>query len=85
MGKNYGKDKITKQMQDVAIDILSDLLMTKTMDDVIKVYNNAMKKYDLSEDPFTHFPCTFETACKNSLELEKQKMIERYGHCDGLE
>lgn len=30
-------------------------------------------------------PCAPEEYCKNRLEYDRQTMIERYGHCDGLE
>jgi hypothetical protein len=55
------------------------------MDEVVSVYNKVMEEYELCEDPFTHTPCTFEEFCKMQIEYEKQAMIEKYGHCDGLE
>jgi hypothetical protein len=55
------------------------------MDDVIRVWEEVFKQYGLCEDPFTRTPCTPAEYEKSSLEYEKQTMIERYGHCDGLE
>lgn len=77
--------KITKTMQKVAADILTQFMFTKDMDDVIKTWKDIYKQYELCDDPFTHTPCTPEEYSKNRLEYDKQVMIERYGHCDGLE
>ena len=77
--------KITKTMQKVAVDILMEFLFTNNMDEVVDAYNRVMKQYDLYEDPFTRCPCTPEEYYENTLEYERQTMIERYGHCDGLE
>lgn len=77
--------KITSTMQKVACDILTQFLFTRNMDEVVAAYNKVMEEYELCEDPFTHTPCTFEEYCKMQIEYEKQAMIERYGHCDGME
>lgn len=77
--------KITSTMQKVAADILMQFLFTHNMDEVIKVYNNVKEQYDLYDDPFTGVPCTLKEYCESELEYEKQIMMERYGHCDGLE
>ena len=77
--------KITKTMQRAAADILTEFLCTRNMDEVVDAYNRVFEKYGLCEDPFTGFPCTLEEYCESKLEYEKQAMIERYGHCDGLE
>ncbi len=77
--------KITSTMQKVAADILIQFMFTRNMDEVIEVFNRVMEQYDLHDDPFTGVPCTFDDYCKNTIEYEKQVMIERYGHCDGLE
>ena len=83
MGKTA--PKITKRDQRVVSEILTQFMFTKDMDDVIKVWNEIFEQYDLCEDPFTRTPCTPDEYYKNCLEYEKQTMIERYGHCDGLE
>ena len=77
--------KITNTMQKVAADILTEFLFTSDMDDVIAAYDRVFKRYGLCDDPFTGCPCTPEEYCENQLQYEKQTMIERYGHCDGLE
>ena len=77
--------KITKTMQKVAADILMRFVFTRNMDEVVEVYNKVMEQYDLHTDPFTGTPCTLDEYCKNILEYERQIMIEKYGHCDGLD
>lgn len=77
--------KITKTAQKVAADILMEFLFTNNMDDVVKAYDRVMEQYGLCEDPFTRCPCTPDEYWDNKLEYEKQTMIERYGHCDGLD
>lgn len=77
--------KITKTMQRVAADILMEFIFTQNMDEVIQTYDRVFKRYELCNDPFTHTPCTTEEYCKNKLEYERQIMMERYGHCDGLD
>ena len=77
--------KITKTMQKVATDILMEFMFTRDMDEVIEAYGRVMKRYGLCEDPFTSCPCTPDEWYDSQLEYEKQTMIERYGHCDGLE
>lgn len=74
--------KITKTMQKVAVDILMEFMFTQDMDEVVEAYDRVFERYGLCNDPFTHTPCTPEEYCKNSLEYEKQVMIERYGYCD---
>ena len=83
--ENKKKPRITSTMQNVAIDVLNEFAVARTMDDVVQAFYKVMERYDLHSDPFTGFPVTFETFCKNSLERNKQEMIARYGHCDGLE
>ena len=77
--------KITARDQRTAASILCDFRCTENMDDVIRVYNELVERYGLCFDPFTSMPCTPEEYCENQLEYEKQVMMERYGHCDGLE
>lgn len=77
--------KITKQMQKVAADILMEFLCTSNMDEVVEAYNRVFKRYGLYEDPFTKCPCTPDEYWDSQFEYERQTMIERYGHCDGLE
>ena len=77
--------KITERDQRIASDILTQFMFTKTMDDVIKVWDKIYKQYELCSDPFTGIPLTQKEYCESKLEYERQTMIEKYGHCDGLE
>ena len=77
--------KITKPMQKVAADILVRFMFVKDMDDVNAAWDEVYNQYGLCDDPFTHTPCTPEEYAKNILEFDRQVMIARYGHCDGLE
>lgn len=77
--------KVTKTMQKVAVDILMEFMFTRDMDEVIEAYKRVLEQYGLCEDPFTSCPCTPDEYYESKLEYEKQAMIERYGHCDGLE
>lgn len=82
--------KITKTMQKVAVDILEDIeiyMMTHddTPDGIIQIFDRVFNEYGLCRDPFTGMVCTSEKWGKNQLEYERQIMIERYGHCDGLD
>lgn len=77
--------KITKRDQQVAADILTQFMFTKTIEEVMDVWGNIFDQYDLEPDPFTGTPCVPEEYCKNKLEYKKQTMAEKYGHWDGLE
>lgn len=79
------KIKITPVMQTVAADILTRFMFIRNMDDVMKVYDEVFEAYGLHEDPFTGVPCTTKEYFENRAEYNRQLMIEKYGHCDGLE
>ena len=84
--------KITHPMQQVAVNILSDfevLTMTHngpyTFEEIWEIVQKHVDGYGLCEDPFTRMICTSKEAIENQLEYDRQTMIDRYGHCDGLE
>ena len=83
MGKN--KRKITNTMQEVAADILIQFAFVENKEEFWKVYKEVYKDYKLCDDPFTHLPCSSREYSENHLEHDRQVMMERYGHCDGLE
>lgn len=88
--KNNKKFIVTNTMQKVAVDILEDIeaYMMSTNNvpkEIVEIFNKHKKKYELCEDPFTYTICTTKEWAKNSLEYDKQIMMERYGHCDGLD
>ena len=55
------------------------------MNEVIKAYDRVFERYGLCRDPFTYCPCTPDEYYERQLEYERQTMINRYGHCDGLD
>ena len=77
--------KFAKEAQKAAADILTRLLFAQDMDDVVGVWDCIYEEYNLCDDPFTGCPCTPDEYCKNKLEYDRQTMMERYGHCDGLD
>lgn len=77
--------KITKKDQRIVAEILTKFAFTNNMDDVMAVWDNIFQEYGLFQDPFTGLPCTWDEYSKNKIEYERQTMIERYGHCDGLD
>lgn len=84
--------KITNTMQKVAVDILSDfeiLTMSHngpyTFEEIWEIVQKHVDGYGLCEDPFTTMICTSKEYAENRLEYEKELMMERYGHCDGLD
>ena len=80
------KDKVVSdKAQRIAASILTAFMFTRNMEEVMEVWKNVYEEYGLQDDPFTHCPCSSKEAIENQLEYERQVMIERYGHCDGLE
>ena len=77
--------KITNKEQRVAADILTQFMFTKDMKEVLQIWDDIYEQYGLCDDPFTHTPCSPEDYAKNSLEYRRQVMMDRHGHCDGLE
>jgi hypothetical protein len=84
--------KITHPMQQVAVNILSDLevlTMTHngpyTFEEIWAIVQKHVDGYGLCEDPFTRMICTSKEYAENSLEYDRQTMYEKYGHWDGLE
>lgn len=77
--------RISEREQHTAAEILTAFMFTNTMDDVRRVWESIYDVYELCDDPFTLCPCSPKEYAQNRLEYDKQAMIERYGHCDGLE
>lgn len=82
--------RITHAQQQVAADILCELEYTIWMDglteqQIVDFIKKKTKEYRLERDRFTHSLCTSKEAAESSLEYDRQTMIERYGHCDGLD
>ena len=76
-------------MQKVAVDILQEIeiymmSVKEYPDEIQQIFDKMYERYELCKDPFTGMVCTTKEFFENQLEYEKQCMIERYGHCDGL-
>ena len=75
----------TEMIQRIVADILTQFMFVRTMEDVHRVWKDVYEQYDLCDDPFTGCPCSNEDYADNNPEYQRQAMIERFGHCDGLE
>lgn len=80
------KPKYSERTLKVICDVLIRFLIECGKDEAVcDVAEKIQKQYGLMDDPFTLLPCTPKEYCENSLEYRRQTMIEKYGHCDGLE
>lgn len=79
------KSKISEKEQRIVAEILILFMFSKNMKEVFEIWDKIYKDYGLCTDPFTGCPCSSKEYAENQLEYEKQMMIEKYGHCDGLE
>lgn len=79
------KHKITNGEQKAAADILTRLIFAKNIKEVQFIIDEVYIYYELNIDPFTKLPCSNKEYAKNYIEYQKQAMMEKYGHCDGLE
>lgn len=84
--------KITHTMQQVAVDILQDFEVLTMVhngpysaEEIWAIVQKHIDSYGLCEDPFTRMICTSKEYADNSLEYDKQIMMNLYGHCDGLD
>lgn len=83
--KTPKKRPITDKEQRIAAEILTAFMFTKDMDDVMRVWKAVYNQFALCDDPFTGCPCSSKEYLENRAEHDRQIMIDRYGHCDGLE
>lgn len=79
------KNKITLKEQRVVAELLTAFMFCKDMDEFTKVWDHFYDLYELQDDPFTNCPCAKKDYYNSQLEYEKQIMMEKFGHCDGLE
>lgn len=82
---------ITHPMQEVAVSIAEDLailLMTKDkyipIEKISELYKSVMERFKLDKDPYTTMPCTTKEYVKNSIQIQRDIMMEKYGHHDGI-
>ena len=78
------KNIISNKMQEVAVDILLDIIMEEFFGKPAgsDFYQRVMQRYNLQEDPFTRFPCTSKEYEKLKEEYDKQLMMEKYGYVE---
>lgn len=85
MAKNK-KRKLTDKEQRVAASILTEYVIAHNDKGFnTEFFDSVMNDYELCKDPFTQLPCSPREYADNSLEYDRQAMIQRYGHCDGLD
>ena len=75
----------TDKEQQIVAEILTAFMFVNDMEQMHKVWNDIYKRFALCDDPFTGCPCSSKEAIENQREKERQIMMERYGHYDGLE
>lgn len=76
--------KTSKAAGRAAADILTRFAFITSMEEFWTAYQEVYQLYDLCDDPFTRLPCCAEDYAKSCIEYERQIMLEKYGHCDGL-
>ena len=79
------KPVISTAEQRAAAEILICFAFVKSKEDFEKAWKDVYDRYELCDDPFTHLPCSCKDYAEYSLSYDKQTMMERYGHCDGVE
>lgn len=77
--------KVSNHDQRIVAEILIDFLIAYDQDTFWQTWKKIYEQYLLCNDPFTSLPCSSKEAIENQIEYDKQCMIEKYGHCDGLE
>ena len=77
---------ITQDKIQIAVaDVLTQFMFCKNEQEFHDTFARIEKQCELESDPFTGCPCSQKEYEQNKLEYDKQIMIEKYGHCDGLE
>ena len=56
-----------------------------TFEEIWAIVEKHKNGYGLCENPFTRMICTRKEYADSRLEYERELMMERYGHCDGLD
>ena len=78
MKKN--REYVTDEMQEVAVDILTHLILAENMKEIYKVYDRMFEKYCLKQDPYTFFPCTTQRYNQNRVKFDKKVAKEKFSH-----
>ena len=79
------KPKITDKDQRIVADILNTFIFCDNMEEVVENMEETARFFCLGKDVYTGCYCSPKEAYENSVQYQKDLMIEKYGHCDGLE
>ena len=79
------KPKITNKDQEIVAEILNSFMFCKDINELTEQIKATAKIFNLDEDVYTGCYCSLKEAYENSVQYQKDLMIEKYGHCDGLE
>lgn len=71
--------------QRLVASLLTELMFCRDMVEVGEFCERVYNSYGLCDDPFTGCPCSEKDYVKQCEEYDKRTMIEKYGHCDGLD
>ncbi len=77
--------KISNTMQKVAVDILTEFIFCKNMDDVLDTVKRKIREHELMDDPFTGLPCSSKDWYESKLEFDRQCAYFKYFPCDFLD
>lgn len=73
---------VSNKMQEVAVDIIEELIFCKNLDEVWEIVHKKCEKYNLQKDPFTYMPCTSKEFAESYEEYSRQCMEEKFGYYD---
>ena len=79
------KHKITDKDQEIVAEILNTFSFCNNIDEMFKEIEKFAKLYWLGKDPCSKCYCTSKEEQKYTLQYNQELMIDKYGHCDGLE
>ena len=72
------------KIQIAVANVLTQFMLCKNEQEFHDVFTRIEKQYGIEQDPFTGCPCSSLEYEQNKLEYDKQMMMEKYGHCDGV-
>ena len=79
------KPKITDKDQRIVAEILNTFSFCNNIEEMFEEIDKFAKLYWLGKDVYTGCYCSTEESYENSVQHQKELMIDKYGHCDGLE
>ena len=79
------KPKITDKDQRIVADILNTFIFCDNMEEIIENMERTARFFCLVKDDYAGCYYSPKEAYENSVQHQKDLMIDKYGHCDGLE